>query len=122
VVCLSQSYRDPAVIQSHALDPTTGKTTVKNDLAFSAADVRSIYNYERIPDGGIAQAFAEVVPRALARSFEQEKVRAIKDATRYAFENCGAKPGDMLTDEQKAKLPGLITERLMFILRHAARR
>jgi len=124
VVCFSQSYSGPAIARSHALDPTTGKIVLVDvDLTFSAADVRSIYSYERIPDDGMARAFAQVVPRALATSFEREKTRAIADATRYAFENCGAKPGDMLTDEQKAKLPGLLTERLMpFILRHAARR
>lgn len=96
---------------------------VEVDLAFSALDVQSIYNYERIPDDGIARAFAEVVPRALKRSFEQEMARVIKDATRYAFENCGAKPGDMLTPEQTKKLSALASERMLpFIQRHARRR
>jgi HNH endonuclease len=123
VVCLSQSYNGPAIARSYALDPTTGKTVpVQVDLTFSATDIQSIYNYERIPDGGIARAFAEVVPAVLARSFEREKARAIKDATRYAFENCGAKPGDMLTVEQTRKLASLAAERLMpFIQRHARR-
>jgi hypothetical protein len=124
VVCLSQSYTGPAIAQSYGLDPTTGKTVpVRVELPFCTADVHAIYNYERIPDGGLARTFAEVVPTALERSFEQEKTRAIKDATRYAFENCGAKPGDMLTVEQTRKLASLAAERLMpFLQRHARRR
>jgi hypothetical protein len=56
-------------------------------------------------------------------AFEQETTRVIKDATRYAFENCGAKPGDMLTPEQTKKLVALATERMMpFIQRHVRHR
>jgi hypothetical protein len=51
--------------------------------------------------------------------FEREKNAAIKRAVEYAFANCGAKPGELLTDEQKLKLPKLVTEHLMpFLRRH----
>jgi hypothetical protein len=46
-----------------------------------------------------------------------------KRAAQYAFENCGAKPGDMLTPKQTKKLVELATEHMMpFIQRHARRR
>jgi hypothetical protein len=124
VLCLSQSYSGPVVDCAHAIDPLTGRSIpVRVTLPFTAADVESIYAYERVPSDGVQRAFAEVFPTGLKLGFEREKARVIKDAVRYAFENCGAKPGDMLTDEQKAKLPGLVTERMMpFIRRHAARR
>jgi hypothetical protein len=124
VLCLSKSYTGPVVEQGYGLNPLTGlPAPVRVNLPFSIEDIEAIYDYEKIPDGSVERAYAAVMPAALVRSFEQEKVRAIADATRYAFENCGAKEGEMLTEEQKARLPGLITERLMpFILRHAARR
>jgi len=124
VVCFSQSYAGPPLARSYGLDPTTGKTIpLQVDLPFSAADVQAIYNYEKIPDGGIERAWAEVVPTALKRSFELEKARAIKAATKYAFENCGAKPGDILTTEQMRKLAALAAECMMpFLQRHARRR
>jgi hypothetical protein len=124
VVCLSQSYAGPPLARSYGLDPTTGKTIpLQVDLPFSVVDVHAIYNYEKIPDGGIERAYAEVVPTALKRSFELEKARAIKDASKYAFENCGAKPGDILTTEQMRKVAALAAERMMpFLQRHARRR
>jgi hypothetical protein len=123
VVCFSKSYAGPLLARSYGLDPTTGKTLpLQVDLAFSVADVQAIYNYEKVPDGGIERAWAAVVPTALQRSFELEKARAIKAATKYALENCGAKPGDMLTPEQTKKLAALATEHMMpFLQRHARR-
>lgn len=124
VVCFSQSYAGPQLARSHGLDPTTGRTVpLQVKLPFSDADIRAIHDYERIPDGAMQRAFAQVVPTALRRNFELEKARAIKAATEYAFRNCGARPGDMLTPEQTEKLAARATEHLMpFIQRHRQRR
>jgi hypothetical protein len=123
VVCHSQSYAGPAIAESYGLDPTTGKTIpLRVDLSFSAADVQAIYNYERIPDGARERTFADVVPAALKRNFDRAVAHEAQRATQYAFENCGAKPGDMLTPEQMKKLAELATEKMMpFIRRHARR-
>ncbi|MBR1090786.1 HNH endonuclease [Bradyrhizobium manausense] len=123
VVCLSQSYSGPVIEQSYGLNPLTGQAvSVRVGLPFSVEDLQAIYDYKKIPEGSIERAFAEVVPAALKRSFEQEKTRAIAYATKYAFENCGAKKGEMLTEDQKARLPPLVVEGLMpFIQRFAAR-
>jgi hypothetical protein len=123
--CISRRENEAwAPTRRNGLDPTTGKIIpVQVDLSFSVADVQAIYNYEKIPDGGIERAFAEVPPTAMKRSFELEKARVIKDATKYAFENCGAKPGDTLTKEQMRKLAALAAERMMpFLQRHTRRR
>ena len=123
VVGLSQSHAGPSIARAHGLDPTTGQTVhLQVDLLFSAADIRAIYNYERISDNGMQRAFAEVMPTALQRNFERELARVTKRAAEYAFANCGAKPGDELTPEQKAKLGALAAEHMMpFIKRHARR-
>lgn len=124
VLCLSQSYTGPLLEQAYGLNPLTGRpVTIRVDLPLSIEDIAAIYDYQKIPNGSVERAYAAVIPTALERGFEQEEARAIADATRYAFENCGAKEGEMLTEEQKARLPDLIRGRLMpFILRHAARR
>jgi len=124
VVCLSRSYRGPTFERSYGLNPLIGEAIpVRLTLPFSSGDIQAIYDYERIPDGSIARIVSDLMPSALARQFEREQARAITDAVQYAFANCDAKKGDLLTEEQKAKLPGLIIERMMpFILRHAGPR
>jgi hypothetical protein len=64
VVCLSQSYVGPPLSRSYGQDPTTGNTIpLRVDLPFSAADVKTIYNYERVPVGSRERAFEAVGPR-----------------------------------------------------------
>jgi hypothetical protein len=84
------------------------------------ADVQAIYNYEKIPDGARERAFEEVVPTALKRNRERVIARAIKDATHYALENCGAKPGENLTTEQMRKVAALAAERMIHARRQRA--
>jgi len=124
VVCLSQSYIGPPLARSYGLDPTNGETiALQVKLPFSAGDIRAIYDYKKCSDEGMQRAFEEVVPTALRRHFEREKGRVIKDAVQYAFENCGAKPEDVLTDEQIRRLAVLAVERMMpFMSRHAPQR
>ncbi|WP_291573542.1 HNH endonuclease [Bradyrhizobium sp.] len=124
VVCLSQSYAGPLLARAYGLDPTTGKMMpLQVELAFSATDVKAIYNYERVPDGSRERAFDAVVPTAMKRNFDRAIAHESARATQYAFENCGAKPGDKITPELAKKIAELATERMMpFIQRHARRR
>jgi hypothetical protein len=69
----------------------------------------------------MAEGASKVIPIGLANGFEREKNAAIRRAVKYAFANCGAKPGELLTDEQKLKLPKLVTEHVMPFLRHHMR-
>jgi hypothetical protein len=123
VVCFSQSYAGPPIARTYGLDPTTGNAVPLHvELSFSAADVKAIYNYERVPDGSRERAFEAVVPTALKRNFDRAVEHESARAARYAFENCGAKPGDEITPELAKKIAELATERMMpFIRRHARR-
>jgi hypothetical protein len=47
---------------------------------------------------------------------------AIKRAVEYAFAHCGAKKGELLTNEHKLKLPRLISEQLMPFIMHNVHR
>jgi hypothetical protein len=57
------------------------------------------YDYKMIPDGAMAEAAGRVIPIGLKNDFERERDVAIKRAIKYAFANCGAKEGEMLSDE-----------------------
>jgi hypothetical protein len=88
----------------------------------SARKVETIAEPERTPADGMQRTYAEVVPTALKRHFDLEVANVTRRAAQYAFENCGAKPGDELTQEQTTKLGPLAAEYMMpFIQRHARR-
>jgi hypothetical protein len=119
VVCLGRCYSDDQVEKTYAIDPRSGERLgLDVRLGFDAGQIQAIYNYEMIPDGAIAEAFAKLIPTALKRQFESERDRVTKEAVEYALANCGAKPGAILTEEQVKKLPSLIMEKLTPLLLH----
>ena len=124
VVCLSDTYEGAAFNRAYAIDPTKGREIdVSVRLPFSVTDVAAIYDYKKFPGGALQRAFSEVIPAALKKKFEKEKDRVISDAVEYAFANCGAKIGEVLTAEQTWKLSRLAAERVVpFILRNASSR
>jgi hypothetical protein len=95
------------------VDPRAGKAlSLSVHMPFVADDIQGIYDYRRIPDGSMQTAFAKVVPGAMKRQAEREEQRVVSDAVEHAFANCGAKQGEMLTSEHKAKLVRLVVERM----------
>lgn len=124
VVGLSSTYNGPAIHKSYGMNPLTGADIgVDVDrLAFTVDELASIYRYEHTSGDAQRRNFSPILDAAMARQFEKEKNRALKDAVEYGFKNCGAKEGDMLTQEQVRKLSGLLTQRLRpFLLRHMVR-
>jgi hypothetical protein len=123
VVCLGRNYADDRVRSCYAIDPRTGERfDLSVRLAFTEAQIEDIYAYKMIPDGAIEEAVAKVMPAALKKRFEAEQDRVFKEATEYAVANCGAKPGDMLTEEHVKKLSHLMVKKLTpFILHNIAR-
>jgi len=123
VVCLSRRYAGGRVQECYAIDPRTGvKLDLSISLGFSEAEIKAIYDYEMIPDGAIQEAFAKVMPAAIKKQFEAERERVTTEAVEYAFANCGANPGEMLTKEHVKKLSRLMAEKLVpFILHNLAR-
>ena len=71
------------------------------DLILSNEDIQATYNYEKIPDGAVADIFNKLIPVGMAASAEKEKNRVINQAVEYAFANCGAEEGGELTQEHK---------------------
>jgi HNH endonuclease len=123
VLCLGRRYAGDRLQACYAIDPRTGEELdLSVRLGFSEADIEAIYDYKMLPDGAIQEAFAKVMPAALKKKFEVERDRVTKEAAEYAFANCGANPGAILTEEQVKKLPGLVMEKLMPFILHMVRR
>lgn len=123
VVCLGRRYAGDRVRACYALDPRTGvQLELSVSLGFSEGEIEAIYDYKMIPDGAIQEAFAKVMPAAIKKKFEAERDRVTREAVEYAFANCGAKPGEMLTEEHLKKLSRLAVEKLIpFIVHNQAR-
>jgi hypothetical protein len=92
------------------------------DLALSRVDMAACYAGECVPSGSIDAAFAEVIPVAQQNDFDRERGRISNAAIKYAFENCGAAEGEVLTAEHVRKISQLVMEKLRpFIARHVRR-
>ena len=124
IVGLSTNYTGPSIHRSYAVDPLTGQDldVQVEKLVFTSADLQTIYSYERTSPEAQRCNFGPVFDAAIKRQFEREKNRAIAAAVDYAFKNCGAKYGGILTDEQTKRLGGLISHHMIpFFLRHMVR-
>ncbi|KAB7739585.1 HNH endonuclease [Parvibaculum sedimenti] len=113
VVCLSDCYSGPAIQQCYAINPLTGRTLdMSVAMTFNKKDIDEIYKYARVPNGAMQKAFEAVLIPALERKWEDEKQRVLSDAVSYAFDNCGAKEGEILSPEHIKRISGLIAERM----------
>jgi len=124
VICLADAYSGPDIHCAYAIDPVSGiELKIDFELRLSREELAATYAYERIPDGAMVQAFNTVFAEAHKKSFEREKDRAISEAVRYAFKNCGAAQGDILTSDHLKKFSGLMAQKMMpFLMRFAANR
>ncbi len=119
VLCLSDSYTGKPFRSGYAIDPISGKElTLDIDLSLQIEDVAAAYRYEKIPDGAVEAAFAKVLPIGLKYSYEREKDRVLQEAVAYAFANCGASEGEILTAEHMSKISALIMQKLEPFLIH----
>lgn len=124
IVGMSDRYADHSFKAVYAINPMTGKDIrgLDVDLALTNQEIQDTCDYKKVPDGAMAEAAGKVIPIGMENAFERERRAAIKRAVEYAFAHCGAKEGEMLTDEQKLKLPNLVTEQLMPFIMHSLRR
>jgi hypothetical protein len=119
VLCLASSYEGEDISNTYAINPITGEElNLLVDLNLSNSDIREAYDYKRIPSEAFEDVFGKVIPTGMNSSFEKEKERVLNKAVMYAFENCGAKEGEMLLPEHVNKLTGLMMEKLEPFLLH----
>lgn len=119
VICLGKGYCGDVVESSYAIDPRTGKElNLSINLNFNQCEIDAIYRYEMIPDCAIEAAWHAVMPAALKKKDDVERERVIADSIEYAFKNCGAKYGEILTEDQVKKLSSLMLEKLSPYIMH----
>jgi hypothetical protein len=110
VVCLGRGYSGEAVKRVYALDPRTGtELDLSVRLDFSAADIKSIYNYQ--------------MDDAAGRQSAQHKIkwkRVSKEALDYAWAHCGAVENEILTEEHKRTISRLYAERVVPFVLHSS--
>lgn len=113
VVCLGRGYEGLLIQATYAVDPRSGeRLDLAVNLTLPESEIAPIYNYERIPKGAMEAALGAVLPTAIRGQAEKDRDEAIADAVQYAFANCGAEKGDILTEAQCVVLSGLMAERL----------
>lgn len=125
IVGLSHNYVGTAVHRAYAMDPITGKDVPVDveKLIFSPTELKMIYSYERTNREAVIRNFAPVMDAAMKRQFERERDRVLSAAIDYGLRNCGAKYGEILTQEQLWKLSGLMAQHMQpWLLRRMVRR
>lgn len=113
VMCLSNSYSGSVFSATYAIDPTTGEElNLSVDLNLTLTDIQKAYNNEKLDEKVVQKAIDAVIGPTLKKQHEEERDRVLKKAVQYAFSNCGAKEGEMITEEQRNRLTGLLWEEL----------
>lgn len=119
VMALSSKYNGTEFENSYAINPISGSTLELDfDLELTPNDIQESYDYKKIPEGSVEEALAQVIPTGLKSSIEKEKDRVLENAVQYAFQNCGAKEGEQLTEEHMKKVSSLVYEKLEPFLLH----
>ena len=113
VCCLSNQYDGETYSCGYSLNPVTGEV-VKLQINFDLgeSEIRQAYGYEKYDPSVAKNAIDSVIGPALKTASEKEQNRVLENAVKFAFENCGAKYGEAISEEQHKKLVGLLLERL----------
>ncbi len=119
VACLSSNYDGESFSHCYAIDPVTGEELdIDINLEFTPEDIAAIYAYEKVDDKKVGVALDQLMATWKERDIEKATEHAVKDAAEFAFANCGARPGEIISDEQILKLISLVLERLVPFVLH----
>jgi len=119
VLCLSSRYDGERFSRSYAVDPVAGRNLdLRVRLALSPEDISAAYSYEKLDVEKFRSAIGALIEFYLERSIGNAISDASADAVEYAFANCGARPGERLTDEHRRRIGRLLVERIEPFLLH----
>ena len=119
VACLSSNYDGNPFSYCHAIDPVTGQELdIDVHLNFTPEDIAAIYAGKKVDKNELAMALSPLVEAYQERSRNTSIAHAVDDAVEFAMAKCGVQPGEILSDEQKRCLVGLIPNRLEPFLLH----
>lgn len=114
ILCLGREYNGKEITGTYSINPITGEELdLFVDLSLSNDEIRGAYDYTKTPNGAIEAAFESVLTPAMRASYEKEMDRVLNEAVKVAFENCGAKEGDVLNEEHANKIASIMVENMM---------
>ena len=113
VACLSSNYDGVRFTRCYAIDPLTGsELDIDVHLEFTPEDISAIYAYEKVNDDKVKVALESLLATWKKRDEKKAIAYAVRDALEFAIANCGAQPGETLSNEQVANLIRLVQDRL----------
>ena len=113
VACLSSNYNGLPFSHCYVIDPVTGvELDVDINLEFTPEDLSAIYADEKVDFNKLKLALGSLMATWKERDIRKAIEHAVKDAIEFAVTNCGARPREILSDEQISKLIRLVLERL----------
>ncbi|WP_434637075.1 HNH endonuclease [Sulfurimonas sp. NW7] len=122
VTCLSSEYNGDEFSNCYAINPIKGEILdIKINLELTSSDIKAIYNYERYSFKAVEDAFSKVISFHQKSSAKKEQDRVVHEAVAYAFEHCGAKEGEQLTEAHRQKIIELTMKKMQQYLIHIAK-
>ncbi|RNJ49557.1 HNH endonuclease [Methylocystis hirsuta] len=122
VACLGEKYAGPRVEAAYAFDPRTGdEFAVQVSLDFDRKTIDDIYAYQHSDVHAVEAALASVIGPALQSQANAERVRVVGRAVDKAFDECGAKEGERLTEEHVRKICRSLAESIAPFALHSMR-
>ena len=119
VARLSNAYDGMAFSHCYAIDPVSGKElNLDVELMIEPADIPEIYDYRKVDNSEVGRALGAVVEAWGQMDRERAQDRAVKDALKFACDECGISEGDILSDEQAAQFARVVAQRLEPFLAH----
>lgn len=120
VVLLSDAYRGAGFTECYAIDPVAGtEMEVSVNLPdFTTQDIQDIYCYRKVDFEVCGRALEPLIESYVETSRQRETWRVVGEAVDYARDNCGANPGEPMTEEQRVRFRNLVLERLTPFLLH----
>jgi HNH endonuclease len=113
VILLSDAYSGPEINRCYAIDPTNAKElNLSVRLEFTLTEMNDIFYYKLCDHKDTLRAADEVLGPGMEQKRKREWRHAVKDAIRYGWDNCGANPDEVLTEEHRRTIFRLAMEKL----------
>ena len=114
VACLSENYIGKSFSSCYAIDPISGtELDLVIHLDLSQRDIKAIYEYKKVDLEKVRANVGVLVEAYLERVRRKAVAHAIDDALEYAFVNCGAREGEVISDERADEFISLVLDKLV---------
>jgi hypothetical protein len=103
----------PEINRCYAIDPTNAKELdLSVRLGFTLTEMNDIFDYKLCDYKDTLRAADEVLGPGMEQKRKREWDHAVKEAIRYGWDNCGANPDEILTEEHRRTIFRLAMEKL----------